>query len=175
MACRTLVDDGGTDVITWLEHPPRVLAKYLSRGESGLSDLEERLHEKAHDQPGGKFSKREAAYLPQSPFPPLLWRNQCERCRFYHDGSPGNPATCHIVGRNDDGFGGEAIHPRGWCGFYMPASEEPAFAWLHERVNPDGASSVRGIYEPWRAEGAWGTADEYEYSPTTQPGEDDDD
>lgn len=158
-------------MVNWLEHPPRVLSAYLRRGEAGLTDLEERLHEQAHEQPGKKFGKRETAYLPQSPFPPLLWRNNCERCRFYHDGAPGEPATCHIVGREGDPYGGEAIHPRGWCGLYTPPSGEPAFAWFHERLNPDGASSVRGLYLPWLATGQWGNREDYDHAPVTDPGE----
>lgn len=158
-------------MVNWLGHPPRVLSAYLRRGEAGLTDIEERLHEEAHDQPEGKFGKREVAYLPQSPFPPLLWQNRCGRCRFWEEGSPGEPGTCHIVGREGDPFGGEAIHPRGWCGLFTPASGEPAFAWFHERLNPDGASSVRGLYQPWLAEGRWGMAEDREHAPTTEPGE----
>lgn len=172
---RIPTNDGGRDVVNWLEHPPRVLSAYLLRGEAGLTDLEEQLHEQAHRQPGHKFSKRETAYLPQSPFPPLLWRNQCERCRFYHDGGPGEPATCHIVGREGDSYGGEAIHPRGWCGLYLPPEGEPAFTWLHERLDPDGASSVRGLYKPWLATGQWGHRKGVEHAPTTEPGRPDQD
>lgn len=168
-------------MVNWLGHPPRVLSAYLSRGEAGLTDLEEKLHESAHRQPGHKFGKGEASYLPQSPFPPMLWRNQCERCRFYREGEPGESATCHIVGREGDPYGGESIHPRGWCGLYMPVGGEPAFAWLHERLHPDGASSVRGLYKPWLATGLWGHREDRTYAPTTEPGkpqregEDDDD
>lgn len=135
-----------------LTHTPKVFVNYLLDREEGLSRVEERLHRAAHRQPGEKFSKREALYLPQSPFPPDMWRNSCERCRFYSDGEPGEPATCHIVGREGDRWGGEAIHPRGWCAYYLPAKGEPAFAWLPERLNPDGASTVRGQYRPPLAE-----------------------
>lgn len=158
----------------WMEHPPRLLAAYLMRGEAGLTDLEERIHEQAHDEPGEKFGKRDVAYLPQSPLPPTLWPMRCGRCRFWEEGAPGQPGTCHVVGREDDPYGGEAIHPRGWCGLYMPPSKEPAFAWLHERLDPDGASSVRGLYQPWVATGRWGTGDEFEQPPSTDPGEYDD-
>lgn len=129
-----------------LSHAPRVVAAYLRQGEDGLAELADRLREQAHERPGGKFSKRRALYLPQSPFPPLFWRNQCERCRFWYEGAPGEPGGCTIVGLQDDPFGGEAIHPRGWCALWMPPAGEPAFAWLRERLHPDGASAVRGQY-----------------------------
>lgn len=131
-----------------LTHIPKVFVNYLLDGEEGLSRIEERLHRAAHQQPGEKFGKGEALYLPQSPFLPDMWRNSCERCRFYSDGEPGKPATCHIVGREGDRWGGEAIHPRGWCAYYLPAKGEPAFTWLPERLNPNGASTVRGQYRP---------------------------
>lgn len=131
-----------------LAHQARVLRAYLSDGEAGLARVADDLHRRAHDRPGGAFGKREAAYLPVSPFPPVMWRYSCERCRFYHEGGPGEPATCHVVGRDGDSFGGEAIHPEGWCGLWTPPAGEPAFAWLRERLHPDGRSSVRGEYDP---------------------------
>lgn len=131
-----------------LAHTPNLLWNYLRRGDRGVDEVADRLHEAAHDQPNGKFDKRSALYLPQSPFPPLLWRNQCGRCRFWQEGAPGEPGQCHIVGRPDDDFGGEAIHQRGWCALFTPPAGEPPFAWLDERLHPDGASSVRGRYDP---------------------------
>lgn len=131
-----------------LAHTPSLLWNYLRRGDRGVDEIADRLHEAAHDQPNGKFDKHSARYLPQSPFPPLLWRNQCGRCRFWQEGGPGEPGKCHIVGRPDDDFGGEAIHQRGWCALFTPPAGEPAFAWLSERLRPDGASSVRGRYDP---------------------------
>ncbi len=131
-----------------LTHAPTALLRYVLQGEDGLADVAERLHEAAHDRPGGKFGKDESLYLPQSPFPPLLWRPKCERCRFYEDGAPGDPAMCHIVGREGDRWGGEAIHPRGWCAYYLPPEGEPAFEWFRERLDPSGAETVRGEYRP---------------------------
>lgn len=131
-----------------LTHSLNVLASYLRGGEASLARIADRLHRTADRRPGGKFDKSEAVYLPQSPFPPLLWRPECERCRFYEDGEPGEPATCHLVGRPDDRWGGEAIHPRGWCAYYLPPAGEPAFTWLRERLRPSGAASVRGQYRP---------------------------
>lgn len=133
---------------SWQSHVPRMLYQYLRHGERGLSDVQDSLHERAHRRPGGKFGKREASYLPFRPFPLVLWDNRCERCRFYREGEPGDPATCHIVGREGDRYGGEAIHPEGWCGFYVPPAGEPALAWLRERVRPTGKTDVRGEYNP---------------------------
>ncbi len=138
----------GSDSVSVLAHQARVLRTYLTEGEAGLERVASRLHDRAHGQPGGRFGKRETSYLPQSPLPPVAWRYSCERCRFYEEGSPGGPATCHVVGREGDPYGGEAIHPSGWCGLWTPPAGEPAFAWVRERLRPDGKSSVRGEYDP---------------------------
>lgn len=130
-----------------LAHQARLLRAYLTAGEDGVARVADDLHDRAHRQPGGKFGKREATYLPTTP-PPVLWRYSCERCRFYREGEPGEPATCHVVGRESDPFGGEAIHPEGWCGLWTPPAGEPALAWVRERLRPDGKSSVRGVYDP---------------------------
>lgn len=129
-------------------HIPAVIRTYLRRGEAGLAELEDTVEEEAHRQPGSKFSKKQALYLPQAPVPPTLWRTSCGRCRFWEDGEPGEPGHCHIVGREGDRFGGEAIHYRGWCAYWMPPRGEPPFAWVRERLRPDGKSSVRGKYDP---------------------------
>lgn len=135
-------------MVSPVTHAPTAILRYLLAGEDGLARVTERLHRAASRRPGGKFGKAEARYLPQTPFPPLLWRPQCGRCRFYDEGSPGNPATCHLVGREGDRWGGEAIHPRAWCAFYVPPEGEPAFEWFRERLNPTGTTSVRGEYRP---------------------------
>lgn len=135
-------------MVSVLTHTPKTVLSYLLAGEDGLSRVGDRLHRAAHERPGGKFGKTEARYLPQTPFPPLLWQPQCGRCRFYEDGAPGEPATCHLVGREGDRWGGEAIHPRGWCAYYLPPEGEPAFEWYRERLNPIGTTSVRGEYRP---------------------------
>lgn len=131
-----------------LAHIPTLLWNYFRRGSQGVDVVAEQVENAAHDQPEGKFDKHTAIYLPQSPLPPVVWRNQCQRCQFWEEGEPGKAGSCHIVGREDDPYGGEAIHPRGWCALFTPPSEEPAFAWLSERLHPDGASSVRGKYDP---------------------------
>lgn len=135
-------------MVSAIDHQADVLLAYYRDGERGLADVADRLHDGAHSQPGERFGKRQARYLPQSPFLPLLWRYQCGRCRFWEEGGPGEAGRCHVVGREDDPWGGEAIHPRGWCGLWMPPAGEPAFAWLRERLHPDGASNVRGEYRP---------------------------
>lgn len=134
-------------MVSPLTHWATVLSTYLRRGEEGLSGVEDRLESTAHEQPNGKFSKKRARYLPQAPIPPTLWRTSCGRCRFWEEGEPGEPGRCHIVGREDDPYGGEAIHYRGWCAFWMPPAGEPPFAWIKERFRPDGKSSVRGEYD----------------------------
>lgn len=125
-----------------------VLTAYTQHGHEGLEDVQERLESAAHDQPEGKFSKKQAIYLPQAPFPPTVWRTSCARCRFWEAGEPGNPGQCHIVGREEDRFGGDDIHYRGWCAYWMPPNGEPAFAWMKERLRPSGKISVRGEYDP---------------------------
>lgn len=135
-------------MVSPLRHAPSVVLTYLRRGDDGLGELADRLEEAAHAQPGGKFGKKRAAYSPQTPLPPTLWRMSCGRCRFWEEGEPGEPGRCHIVGREGDPFGGEAIHYRGWCALWMPPEGEPAFAWVRERLRPDGKSSVRGEYDP---------------------------
>lgn len=136
------------DEISWPAHLPRMLYKYLLYGETGLSEIETELRRKAQAESGGKFSKADVSYLPLPPFPLLLWDNRCKRCRFYHEGEPGKPAQCHIVGHEGEKYGGEAIHPQGWCGVYTPPKGEPAFAWIRERFDPSGATDVRGEYNP---------------------------
>lgn len=142
-----------------LTHAPALLSTYLRRGEAGFDAMAERLHDRAHERPGERFGKGEAAYLPQTPVPPLGWPVRCERCRFYREGAPGAPARCHLVGREGDRWGGEAIHPRGVCALWMPPADEPAFAWLRDRLDPRGATSERGRYRP-RDAPADGAADD---------------
>lgn len=135
-------------MVSPLSHWKRVLTAYYRDGEDGLSAVAEQLESEAHRRPNRKFSKEFARYLPQTPLPPMLWRMSCGRCRFWEEGEIGEPGRCHIVGRENDRFGGEAIHYRGWCAYWMPPEGEPAFAWIKERVRPDGKSSVRGKYDP---------------------------
>lgn len=135
-------------MVSPLTHWLSVLVAYLQHGEEGLSRVADQLEAEAHERPNRKFGKKQALYLPQAPVPPTLWRTSCGRCRFWEEGEPGKPGRCHIVGREDDPFGGEAIHYRGWCAFWMPPEGEPALAWVEERLRPDGKSSVRGVYDP---------------------------
>lgn len=135
------------DSVLWPTVHPNVLLTYLRDGEHGLAELEASLERKARSQPGGKFGKGEAAYVPKSPLPPLLWRYSCGRCRFWEDGEPGTPGHCHIVGREGDRWGGEDIHQKGWCALWMPPKGEPAFDWVREQLNPTGADTVWGEYD----------------------------
>lgn len=128
-------------------HWARVVRAYLRDGEAGLAAVADRLESAARDQPDGKFGKARALYLPQAPVPPTLWRTSCGRCRFWEAGAPGDPGRCHIVGRADDRFGGEAIHYRGVCALWMPPEGEPPFAWVTQRLRPDGRTTVRGKYD----------------------------
>lgn len=135
-------------MVSLLSHAPSLVWAYVRDGETGLSELADEVEAQAHERPAGKFGKREARYLPQAPFPPTLWRTSCGRCRFWEEGEPGEPGTCHVVGREGDPYGGEAIHHRGWCALWMPPPGEPAFAWVRERLRPEGRESVRGEYDP---------------------------
>jgi len=135
-------------MVSPLTHWAAVLGTYARGGEDSLDDVADRIEAAAHDRPGGKFGKAEALYLPQAPFPPTLWRTSCGRCRFYEEGAPGEPGQCHVVGREGDRAGGEAIHYRGWCTYWMPPAGEPALAWLRQRLAPDGRTEVRGEYDP---------------------------
>jgi hypothetical protein len=134
-------------MVSPLTHWAAVVGRYLQGGDADLAERAERVEGAAETRPEGKFGKKEALYLPQTPFPPTLWRTSCGRCRFWHEGEPGEPGTCHIVGREGDPFGGEAIHYRGWCAFWMPPPGEPVLAWIGERLHPDGRASVRGEYD----------------------------
>jgi glucose/arabinose dehydrogenase len=130
----------------WLTHYPRMLAAYRRDGEDGLADLEEALRTKAAEQSGGKFSKRQAAYVPFVPLPPVDWRHKCGHCRFWVDHGPGEPGQCMIVGREGDYLGGKAIHEEAACALFMPPAGEPAFEWVSEQASPTGADLVRGEY-----------------------------
>ncbi|PSP76107.1 glucose dehydrogenase [Halobacteriales archaeon QS_1_68_20] len=136
-----------------LKHYPRMLAAYLRRGEDGLSEIEEDLRSRAAAQPEGKFTKRQAAYVPFVPLPPLEWRHKCGHCRFWVDEGPGEAGQCMIVGTEDDGWGGESIHEEAGCALFMPPAGEPAFEWLREQRDPTGADLVRGEYHAPRSRG----------------------
>ncbi|WP_433630636.1 high-potential iron-sulfur protein [Halomicrococcus sp. NG-SE-24] len=138
----------GDEDVSWPSHAGRVLLAYLRDGEDGLAEIAEEIHHRAHDRHGEKFGKEEAGYLPQSPFPPTMWVNTCGRCRFWEEGAPGKAGKCHVVGRKEDRFGGEHIHPRGWCKLWLPPEGEPAFAWAFEQFDPTGADLDRGEFRP---------------------------
>jgi glucose/arabinose dehydrogenase len=125
-----------------------MLWAYSRDGEAGLQAVEERLRVAAAEQPEGKFSKLQAAYVPTVPLPPLDWRHKCGHCRFWVDHGPGTPGECMIVGREGDPMGGTAIHEKAGCALFMPPAGEPAFSWLGEQREPTGADVVRGEFHP---------------------------
>ena len=139
--------------LLWLAHYPRMLQAYLGRGEDGLAELEEELRTRASARPGGKFGKREAAYVPFVPLPPLEWRHRCGSCRFWVDEGPEKPGECMIVGRTGDPFGGKAIHEEAGCALFIPPAGESAFAWLREQFDPTGADLVRGEFHARERQG----------------------
>lgn len=129
-----------------LTHYLRMLKAYRSRGEDGLEALEDALRAKAAAQPTGKFSKRQALYVPFVPLPPLDWRHKCGHCRFWVDHGPGKPGECMIVGREGNWWGGEKIHEKAGCALFTPPAGEPMFAWISEQMDPTGADLARGEY-----------------------------
>lgn len=132
----------------WIAHYPQVLKAYWTEGEDGLEELEKELRAEANRQPGGKFSKGQALYVPFVPLPPFDWRHKCGHCRFWVDHGPGKPGECMIVGKDGDYSGGKAIHEKAGCALWMPPAGEPAFAWLSEQMQPTGADLARGEFHP---------------------------
>jgi len=132
----------------WIEHYPRMLRAYWRHGEDGLERIAAGLRAEAAEQPGGKFSKKQAAYVPIVPLPPFDWRHECGHCRFWVDQGPGKPGECMIVGREDDYLGGSAIHEKAGCALFVPPAGERPFAWIGEQLHPTGADIVRGEFHP---------------------------
>ena len=82
---------------------------------------------------GRKFSKAESLYVPTPVIPPIAWRYECQTCGFWQPATATNRlATCQIVGLSGDAFGGEAIHPLHWCGYWVTPEADPPFRWLAE-------------------------------------------
>ena len=93
---------------------------------------------------GRKFSKLEGLYVPAPVIPPLAWRYECQTCRFWQPAVRQSKfPTCEIVGLTSDPFGGEAIHPLHWCGYWVNPEGDPPFRWLAEWLDP-GLESARG-------------------------------
>ena len=81
---------------------------------------------------GRKRSKLEALYLPVPPVPPIAWRYECGRCRYFEP----ETNTCSQVGLAEDPFGGTAIHPLSWCAVWLPLRGQALFAWAREFLDP---------------------------------------
>lgn len=112
-----------------LRTPFRVLQQLIF-GSPTMAELEAdiRLETAAL---GRKRSKLEVLYAPFPPVPPLGWRYECGRCRFYEP----EYRTCSQVGLASDP-GGEAIHPLQWCATWLPLRGQPLLAWVLELVDP---------------------------------------
>ena len=97
------------------------------------------------ERQGRKFSKVETLYTPAPILPPVAWRYECGTCRFWQPSETsgnGFPA-CRIVGLPGDPFGGEAVHPLHWCGFWLNRRDDPPLRWLAEWLDP-AAAPARG-------------------------------
>ena len=88
-------------------------------------------------QQGRKFSKLESLYFPAPIIPPVAWRYECQTCRFWQPAGQGRSfPACEIVGLPGDAYGGEAIHPLHWCGYWVNAQGDPPLRWLAEWLDP---------------------------------------
>lgn len=113
-----------------LRTPFRVLQQLLT-GRPTMAELEAEIVAQTR-QMGRKFSKIEAVYTAVPPVPPLGWRYECGRCRFYQP----ETRTCSQVGLPGDPFGGEAIHPLAWCAWWVSLRNQPLLAWVNELFDP---------------------------------------
>ncbi len=115
--------------------PFRVLGSLLT-GTPSMEELTQEVNTRQRSL-GRKFNKVEAVYTLAPPVPPIAWRYECGRCRFYHAAN----RTCNVVGLRDDPWGGEAIHPLAWCAWWLPletgpTGTQPLIAWVTEVVDP---------------------------------------
>lgn len=110
--------------------PFRVLASLVT-GTPSLDQLAQEVNTRQRSL-GRKFNKVEAVYLGTPPVPPVAWRYECGRCRFYQS----ETRTCSVVGLRSDPWGGEAIHPLAWCAWWLPLANQPVLSWLTEVVDP---------------------------------------
>jgi hypothetical protein len=113
-----------------LATPFRVLSNLLT----GQPTLDQMAAETQHlvTLQRRKFTKQEAGYFPLAPVPPLGWRYECGRCRFYESASK----TCSVMGLPSDDFGGETVHPLAWCAYWLPLEDQPLLAWVTEFGDP---------------------------------------
>ncbi len=113
-----------------LRTPFRVLQNLIF-GSPSMAELEADVIAQTA-QMNRKFSKIEVLFNPVPPVPPIAWRYECGRCRFFQP----ETNTCSDVGLADDPFGGEAIHPLSWCAYWLPLRGQPLFAWVTEFIDP---------------------------------------
>lgn len=119
---------------------PEVVAKYAVYGEKGVEEIAQRLRTQSKEKEGGKFGKGSVHYQPQSPFPPGVWEYKCETCRYYQPPgeSAGTGPKCEMVGHEDNLFGGENVHPNGWCALWLPEEDEQWFDYIADRLEGEG-------------------------------------
>lgn len=113
-----------------LTTPFRVLSNLLS-GQPTMDAMAGDIEQRVRIQ-GRKWTKFEAGYVPFAPVPPLGWRYECGRCRFYESAGK----TCKVMGLPGDAFGGESVHPIAWCAFFLPREDQPLLKWVSEFVDP---------------------------------------
>lgn len=109
-----------------------LVSGYLLDGQRTYRDLDAYVRSQAGRGDGRKFSKTQVAYLPRTPLPPGFWDYRCQNCRFYQPGDEDSDGAgrCGVVGKEDDPFGGERIHPNGWCSAWLPLDNVEAFDYL---------------------------------------------
>lgn len=115
---------------------PATVVGYAAAGDMGTAAVEAEIREWAADLDAGKISKLDSFYAPQTPVPPVVWEYVCSTCRFYEpaDGDATAAPQCAVVGQEGDPFGGEEIHPDGWCALWMPLEGRGFFEWFTDRV-----------------------------------------
>jgi len=116
--------------VTSVATVPASIAGYAIDGDEGIEDLARGVKTRAMEEP---YSKFDAAYVPQTPYPPGLWDYKCATCRFYQPNGDGQ-SKCSVVGEEDDPFGGAAVHPEAWCGLWLPMDGQGWFDWVTDRL-----------------------------------------
>jgi hypothetical protein len=115
---------------------PASVLGYALGGDETLNDIEDILVERAERTDYGKISKYDSFYFPQTPVPFGVWEYKCSTCRFYQEGDErtGEGAKCSIIGLESDWFGGENVHPSGWCAQWLPYEGVKFGEYISNRV-----------------------------------------
>lgn len=115
---------------------PASVAGYAVFGDKGTAKVEQEVRDWKRDLDGAKISKYDAYYLPETPIPYGVWEYRCRTCRFYTppEETEDGQARCEVVGQEGDMFGGERIHPSGWCSLWLPEDGEAWFDYVTERL-----------------------------------------